>query len=368
MIADSNWENQRLRFGKRQRLKRWEYWSAYVLYFPIAIYCILYLAIRYRGIFTITAANPAIEDGGMINESKKDILDVLKQQDDLAVPNFVFLSIEDSISDRQKLAEQALRSNALTFPVVFKPNAGQRGTGVVVVDDVDELKQKIEQMQEDHLLQEFCSGREVSVFYYRFPDASQGNIFSITIKTLPSVIGDGKSDLKKLILKDNRHVCMADFLFNLLGPKLNEIPEKGEEVILNKIGAHCKGSMFQDGTHYAGDEFRQRLDGMMGHESGLCFGRFDIMVQDYDDLRDGKGIKIIELNGVTSEATHIYDPNYSIFYAWKTLAQQWKIGYQIGAIQKSKGHPCSSIFKILKQILNYRKKVRSYSGVRQSFS
>lgn len=363
MTKDLSWEQERLRYGKRQRLLRWEYWSGYWLYFPIAIYALFYLAIKHRGIFTMTAVNPAIEDGGMINESKKDILDLLKKSDDDAVPNFVFLNMLESSSRRREVTEKAFENGLLYFPVVLKPNAGQRGTGVMVISDSESLWKSIDALQEDHLLQQYCPGQEVSVFYYRYPGRQKGVIFSVTLKTLPSVDGDGLSNIKQLILKDERHVCMAEFLFKLLGDKLEDIPEKHEKVILNEIGAHCKGSKFEDGTHYAGEGLRERLDKMMRDDSGLCFGRFDLMVDKLENLKLGETIKIIELNGVTSEATHIYDPKYSVFHAWKTLAQQWKIAYEIGDIQMGMGRKSSSCFKILKQILTYRKKVKSYSGV-----
>lgn len=365
MAENCAWEQQRLRYGRRQRWLKWEYWSGYILYFPISLYCIFYLAIRYRGIFTITAANPAMEDGGMINESKNEILQVLKNQDDEAVPDFVFLSMQQSVEQRLQVISRAFESGILQLPVVFKPNAGQRGTGVMVIHDLPELQHMIEKMSEDHLVQEYCTGKEVSVFYYRYPEQTEGVIFSITLKTLPYVTGDGISTIKQLILNDDRHVCMAMYLFGLLKDRLSDIPEKDQNVVLNKIGAHCKGSKFEDGTHYAGEGLRKRLDQIMNPESGLCFGRFDIMVPDYENLKNGEGIKIIELNGVTSEATHIYDPRHSVFYAWKILAKQWKVAYQIGAQQRSRGHACSSMIKVFHQIFAYRKKARSYSGVSQ---
>ena len=46
---------------------------------------------------------------------------------------------------------------------------------------------------------------------------------------------------------------------------------------------------------------------------------------------------MIELNGLTSEATHIYDPKNSIFYAWKTLIDQWSIAFDIAEANLKKG-------------------------------
>ncbi|MEJ2134583.1 MAG: hypothetical protein P8X86_04980 [Desulfofustis sp.] len=46
---------------------------------------------------------------------------------------------------------------------------------------------------------------------------------------------------------------------------------------------------------------------------------------------------MIELNGLTSEATHIYDPQNSILYAWKTLIEQWSIAFEIAEANLKKG-------------------------------
>ena len=45
---------------------------------------------------------------------------------------------------------------------------------------------------------------------------------------------------------------------------------------------------------------------------------------------EGRNMKILELNGVTSEATHIYDPKFSLLDAYRVLFQQWRIAFEIG--------------------------------------
>ena len=46
---------------------------------------------------------------------------------------------------------------------------------------------------------------------------------------------------------------------------------------------------------------------------------------------------VLEVNGVTSEATHIYDPKHSLAYAYKTLFEQWRIAFAIGAANRDRG-------------------------------
>jgi membrane protein DedA with SNARE-associated domain len=47
------------------RLLRWEFWPMWLFYAPVGIW-VLYLAARYRGFSTMTAANPGIPDGGTV--------------------------------------------------------------------------------------------------------------------------------------------------------------------------------------------------------------------------------------------------------------------------------------------------------------
>ena len=58
------------------KIWRWEFWPMWLFYAPIGLWTIG-LAIRYGGFRTLTAANPGIADGGVVGESKFDILERL---------------------------------------------------------------------------------------------------------------------------------------------------------------------------------------------------------------------------------------------------------------------------------------------------
>jgi hypothetical protein len=60
------------------------------------------------------------------------------------------------------------------------------------------------------------------------------------------------------------------------------------------------------------------------------------------------------LNGVTSEATHIYQPGNSIWNAYRTLMQQWRIAFEIGAVNRSRGVQPSSAHRLLTALLPAR--------------
>jgi hypothetical protein len=77
----------------------------------------------------------------------------------------------------------------------------------------------------------------------------------------------------------------------------------------------------------------------------------------------GEGIRVLELNGLTAEATSIYDPRHSVLDAWRTLAAQWRIAFRIGAAQVRLGARKASWREIIGMVAGYRRSVRKRAGV-----
>jgi hypothetical protein len=74
----------------------------------------------------------------------------------------------------------------------------------------------------------------------------------------------------------------------------------------------------------------------------------------------GRNLKIVELNGVTSEATHIYDPKLSLFDAYRVLFQQWRIAFEIGDINRARGTRPASVTDLFRATLEYRSLAQDY--------
>jgi hypothetical protein len=70
------------------------------------------------------------------------------------------------------------------------------------------------------------------------------------------------------------------------------------------------------------------------------------------DFQKGYGFKIVELNGVTSEATHIYDPGNSLWYAYGVLMRQWRIAFEIGSVNRNRGIQPATSRQLLARLLN----------------
>ena len=141
------------------------------------------------------------------------------------------------------------------------------------------------------------------------PDEARGRIFSLTEKRLISVAGDGERTLEELILDDPRAVCMAP---RFLAP-LRRAPGRGARGAASRCGwstwaRTARGRSSSTPARHRTPALEAAIDRLAQSLPGFYFGRFDVRVPSLDDLRAGRGIRVLELNGLTAEATHVYDP------------------------------------------------------------
>jgi pimeloyl-ACP methyl ester carboxylesterase/membrane protein DedA with SNARE-associated domain len=334
-----------------KRLLRWEFWPPYITYVPVVAY-ILYLGIRFRSFTLFTGSNPAIPASGFVGESKHEILQQLRDADSW-LPRFRLLPAGDA-TRRLTTAEQFMQEHGLQFPIVLKPDAGQRGSGVAVVRSSSELEEYLAHSEFPAIVQEYVGGREFGVFYYRYPGEERGRVFSVTEKRMPVVTGDGKHTLEELILADDRAVCMADFYLRKNASRARDVPTADEKVQLVEIGTHCRGAIFLDGGYAVTPALEEVIDRIATAVDGFFFGRFDIRVPSVEDFMAGRNLKVVELNGVTSEATHVYDPKLSVWEAYRVLFEQWRIAFEIGDQNRRRGVRPTSLWELPGMILEYR--------------
>ena len=329
------WRGRRLLLSRWRRFSNWEFWPFYVTNVVTFVYVLYTGLVKYRRATLFTLTNPAIKpDSGFIGERKSAIFKGLRQE---YVGRWRLVGAANTMQDRLDLLHSFMADHSLDYPIVLKPDAGQRGQGVKICPDHETARQWLEQAERDYLIMEYLPGEEFGVFYYRLPDQPRGRIFSINRKKLLDVVGDGKSTLEELILRDERAVCMAPMFFENLEADLLDIIPEGQTRQLGQVGTHSRGSLFLDGADLISPELLDRVERIVENYSGFYFGRFDLKAPSEEDLREGKNLKVIELNGLTSEATHIYDPKNSIFYAWKTLIDQWSIAFDIAEANLKKG-------------------------------
>lgn len=327
-----SYQNRRIFVSSWRRLVRWEFWPMWFFYPPVIMY-VLYQAVRYRSLTLFTASNPAIPGGGFVGESKSDILRALSGYPEYVAP---FILIESGRA-RARFLQAKGHIQETGYPVVLKPDAGERGSGVCIARDDADVESYFANTDARTILQEYIAGYEFGVFYVRYPKSEKGFIYAITDKRFPTVTGDGKRTLEELILADNRAVCMAPLHLKNHKHALSSIPANGEIVRLVEIGTHCRGSLFLDGGHLKTPQMEDKIDEVSKGFEGFYFGRYDIRTPSIEDFQAGRNFKIVELNGVTSEATSIYDPKHGLIHAYRVLMKQWKMAFEIGAENRERG-------------------------------
>ncbi len=337
--------------GTWRRITRWEFWPPWLFYLPALAY-VIWLGIRHRSLTLFTAANPALPDGGVVGESKIEIQRGLAHAG-LMLPKTEFLPRATPLEERVVTAREFLRREGLEYPVLMKPDVGERGDGVEVIRSDAELEEYLAGAKRDVLLQEYVTGEEYGVFYYREPDQERGQIFAITEKRLQSVTGDGVRTLEELILDDEQAVCQARLFLRRHEARLDDVPAAGQVVSLGDLGNHCQGARFSDGTALATTELLDVIDTVSRGYEGFYVGRYDVRVPSLEDFQAGRNLKIIELNGVTSEATNIYDPKNSLRRAYGTLFEQWRIIFRIAAANRREGVRPTPLHRLLGRIFRH---------------
>ncbi len=302
----------RSRRWRLSSLLQWEYWPFNLLYAPILPYWI-WLTLKARSFFFFTAANPGIEFGGMLGESKEKILRTI---DPKHLP--ITVKLTEGVNAQDVL--QAMEETGLHFPIILKPDIGERGWGVEKITDELGLKEYLSANLPALLLQEYVDlPIELGVFYYRKPSMQKGKVSSIVLKRLLAVVGDGRSSIRELMQNDDRAQRYLPSIAARLGGGMEDIPAGGRHVQLMPIGNHCKGTAFLDSRDEIDDALEVIFDNISKRIDGFYFGRFDIRCASFEELKRGKHFKIMELNGAGAEPGHVYNPGNSLLSAYRDI-------------------------------------------------
>jgi membrane protein DedA with SNARE-associated domain len=336
------------------RLWRWEFWPVRIFYAPWMPWVGL-LALRYRSLTVWTAANPGIPLGGVVGESKYAILAQLPQ--DAVVPTL--LVPPGAWEERLGRLEQEIHERGWQFPLILKPDVGQRGAGLKLARDPVDVAKYLQSQPAAVLVQTYHPGPyEAGIFYYRIPGEPAGKIFSITDKVFPEVVGDGRSTLEELIWRHPRYRMQARRFLTRHAADADRILEAGERFVLATAGNHCQGTMFRDGAHLLTPELERAVDAVVQKFHGFFIGRMDVRYSDLATFRAGGALAVVELNGATSESTNLYDPSWSLPAAYRTLFRQWALLFRIGDANRRQGHEVTGAWTFLRTVLDYYRSPR----------
>ncbi len=317
------------------KVLNYEYWPIWFFYLPIGIY-ITYLAVKARSATFFTRVNPCIKDSGIIRYSKFELLKHIP--DDFKPKGVRMTSFENPVE----------LPAFLSFPLIVKPDMGERGKGVALIRKNSELQEYAMMIGQNFIMQEFCNfPREAAVFYVRKPSERKGKITSLTTKEFLYVVGDGQNSIEELMSKTFRARLQIG---RMSQETLKRIPENNEYIQIEPIGNHNRGTRFINSNHLISEKLVDVFDGISKNISGFYYGRYDLKFNTFEELEDGKNFKIVELNGINSEPVHIYDQSTGLFNAYRDFFTHMRYMYEISEENKANGVANTPVVKFWRGI------------------
>jgi hypothetical protein len=291
------------------------------------LYCI-----RSRSFWFFTTSNPMLTFGGFEGENKKEMYAALPlgtyPRSFFVVPNIRFDEVEKNF-----------RSNNFQFPCAVKPDIGQMGILFRKIDSFSELQRYHKLMKAEYIIQEFVEyPLEVSVFYYRFPNAANGTITGFVRKEYLSVVGDGKSTLFHLIQNYPRVLFRQEEMREKHWKNLNSVIPNGQQYILSHALNLSRGGKLVSLEHEKDERLLKVFD-KLSHHTGFLYGRYDIKCASIEDLKAERNFSILEFNGSGAEPHHVYGNGNTVFKAIGILLDHWNILFKISKANHERGIP-----------------------------
>jgi hypothetical protein len=283
------------------------YWKSKLYYWQSLGY---YYAntIRFGSFGWFSAANPAIPFGGMLEDEKSQINEL--------IPELY----------KAKIYNGDLLKETINYPVFVKPDTGLKGFEVHKVDDNEALRALINSNTDiKWIAQEYIKYEsEYSILYHRVPGTQKFDISSFIEKKYPYVIGDGESTLEVLIHKTTDPYLVKQEVLDINKACLGDIIPKDELFILHNIGNYARGAKFFSLETELIPAVKMAVHQCMKRIEGVDFCRLDIKADSIEGIIKGD-YKVIELNGAKSEPLHIYDKDVSFVASMATTHKHWKI-------------------------------------------
>jgi hypothetical protein len=326
----------------RKKIVDWQNWPAPIFYiYPVLYY--LQLAIKARSLFFYTAINPQWYNSGMKGDSKWNLYQYLNR---CIVPRTILVCKNEALPD---LPDSS-------FPMVAKPDVGQRGIGVSLVQDEASLKHYADKHRKNFILQSFSPlPEEWGILYVRYPNQHIGRITSLMKREFWQVIGNGKNTLWELVSACPIWPLQYHRFKGNKADWQSHIPMDGEKVMIEPIGNHNRGTEFLDKNALISSKLVYRVEQLVQHIPNFHFGRLDIKINSLEDFLNGGQVHVIEINGFGADPAHIYHKGYPLCDAYRDMLYHIKLGYLIATENKKLGHHYPSFIQGLKYFFSYEK-------------
>jgi hypothetical protein len=322
-------------------LKKYEFWHPRVFEFPFYVYLGWQCLLNLVGIRTLAKANYALDHGEIGLGSK------LESQ--LAFDQRFFLPsdlVEDglSVEDKKNFIFKFIAEHG--YPVVLKSNMGCVGKGIVKLNNGADVDRNAPLLMGGFIVQKFTPfSYECGVFYVRVN--GRAKITGINKKHFPTVLGNGTDNLRTLAEKHVRYTAHWDsFLQDL---DTTQVLASGEEKRLSFIGSHTLGCKFTDDSHLLTAELEAAIFEVFESQPGFNFGRVDVKCVDEEAFMLGEFV-VIEVNGVASLPTHMFDPKFSIWQAYGIFFEHGKYLVKIAREQRHQPMELLSYFEVIQKV------------------
>ena len=322
-------------------MKKYEFWNPRLFEFPFYVYLGVQCLLNRVGIKGLAKANYALYHGEIGLGSK--FASQLAFNQDYFLPSILLESYLTVDEKKQAIHEFV---NQHGYPVILKSNVGSVGKGIVKINNDSDIETHTPRLFGGFIVQKFTPFPfECGVFYVR--QNGKPRITGINIKHFPTVIGNGKDDILTLARKHPRYTQHWNSF--LQGIDTAEVLESGKEKRLSFIGSHTLGCKFTDDEHLRTPELEAQIFKLFDSQPGFNFGRVDIKAADEQALKRGEFV-VIEVNGVASLPTHMFDPKFSITQAYTIFFEHGKYLAQIAAEHRHEKMDLMSYPQVVKKV------------------
>lgn len=303
-----------LLFDRREsyRIKRSEFWPDFLWQWPLYAQGIP-LGLWKGGLTWFARVNPGMRWGGMFAYSKSEIMQQLPAENRAAEESFHLPAQKEALKSRL--------AGATSWPMILKPDQGERGRDVHKLQDAVTAMQIVEGLDSGTwLLQAYLDlPYEFGVFVEKSTLTDVFTVTSLCLKQPLGVRGDGVHTITSLVAQNPRAMRYRSLLEDVLAQRGAEVPAEGVWVPLHFSGNHCRGAAFIDQRAWIDADLSATFHQLLQGVSGFRFGRLDVLVESPVALWQRDAIKVIEINGANSEPAHIYDYRMGPWQMWQEL-------------------------------------------------
>lgn len=322
-------------------MKKYEFWHPRIFEFPYYLYLGWQCLLNIIGIKTLAKANYALDHGEIGLGSK------LASQ--LAFDQRFFLPSELvpeslTVQAKKKLILRFIETHG--YPVILKSNMGCVGKGIVKLESMADVDRNAPLLLGDFILQQFTAfPYECGVFYVR--QNGQAKITGINKKHFPTVVGNGCDSLQVLAERHPRYTAhWGSFLQDI---DTSEVLAKGVEKRLSFIGSHTLGCKFTDDSHILTPALESAIFAVFESQPGFNFGRVDVKCADEAAFQRGEFV-VIEVNGVASLPTHMFDPKFSVWQAYAIFFEHARYLARIAREQRDQPMTLLSYSEVIQKV------------------